>query len=86
MKQPKLQWVKVHRSGVWVDRSAFYCIRRHVASPTPPFKRFAKPRYDAWETFPDLQCQRIAAVHSLAFAKRACQEHVDRLLLNEEAA
>ena len=86
MKDPKLQWVKVHSSGVWVDRSAFYCIRLHACSPTPPFERLTHPRYESWETFPGLQCQRIATARTLASAKRACQTHIDRLLASKEAA
>ena len=86
MKEPKLQWVKVHRGGVWVDRSAFYCIRLYTHSPTSPFQRLPEPRYEAWETFPTLQSQRLATVVSLAAAKRECQTHIDRLLASKEAA
>lgn len=85
MKEPKLRWVKVHSSGVWVDRSAFYCIRLYAHSPTSPFERLTQPRYESWATFPGLQSQRVATTHTPAAAKRSCQAHIDRLL-REEAA
>ena len=86
MKEPKLQWVKVHPSGVWVDRSAFYCIRLYTHASTPPFKKLKLPRYEAWETYPGIQSQRITAARTLPAAKRSCQAHIDRLLVREEAA
>lgn len=88
----KLKWVKTSdHSGarVWVDVSAFYCIRERLSERKPPFKLLPAPAFDAWETYPGNPTELIGnPCSSLADAKRRCQGHLAKVqsYFGEEAA
>lgn len=68
-----MRWTKVG-TGVWVDSSAFYCIRWR--SPGHSYEDFpGQEVYEASETWPGLEVAVIAVRPHLPGAKLACQKH-----------
>ena len=74
----KLRWVKI-AAGVWVDRDAFYCIRRFTDIVADA------DAYEASEAYPRCLVEALGAAASLPEAKRLCHAHADELF-SEEAA
>ncbi|MDE0621021.1 MAG: hypothetical protein OXH83_17810 [Bryobacterales bacterium] len=72
-----LRWVKT-TDGVWVDRDAFYCIRRNSCSPSASGEVLPRPRYVAYETYPGLPVDPIGTGFDLSGAKAICQARSDR--------
>ncbi len=71
-----LRWVKT-TDGVWVDRDAFYCIRRQSYTTSPPGP-LPRPVYIAYETYPGLPVDPIGTGFDLSGAKAICQARSDR--------
>ena len=72
----KLQWVKI-ASGVWVDRDAFYCIRRRSAGGHDWIGFEDRDIYEAHETYPGCPVEVIGVQTDLVHAKIDCQLHWD---------
>ena len=80
----KLQWVKI-ASGVWVDRSTFYCIRRRSAGEHGWIGFEDRDIYEAHETYPGCPVEVIGVQADLAHAKVDCQLHFDTSGMEEAA-
>ena len=80
----KLQWVKIAYC-VWVDRDAFYCIRRFGAKYHDYADLAGREAYEASETYPRRLVEVLGAARDLPAAKALCQAHSDELF-GEEAA
>ena len=74
----KLRWIKTC-DGVWVDRDAFYCVRRISACNHRHADLSGLDAYEAYETYPGCFVDLVVIAPSLCAAKQACWLHRDAL-------
>ncbi|MDE0109945.1 MAG: hypothetical protein OXN96_19235 [Bryobacterales bacterium] len=87
----KLRWTKVSPWGIWVDDTAFYCVRRREPSARPgavcPGGRPPEGWvYDAWLICPGVLSYLIGTSGMSRGAKAIAQDHVNKAIVALEAA